>query len=50
MEKKHIAKHGKLKAHTNAMSDLNKQIKVENVRHTKINFDDEVDYGERHDG
>jgi hypothetical protein len=50
MKKKHIAKHGKFKAHTKAMSKLNQQVKVGNVRHTKINVDDEVDYGERHDG
>jgi hypothetical protein len=44
--KKHIAKYGKIKAHTKAMSDLNKQVKVGNAQ---INVDNEIDYGERHD-
>lgn len=50
MERKHIAKHGKLKAHNKAMSELKQQAKAVNVLHTKVNVEDDVDYGERHDG
>jgi hypothetical protein len=32
------------------MSELKQQAKAVNILHTKVNVEDDVDYGERHDG